>query len=75
MVHYNDTPIADKQIQLLDDKTWNSHLLQNLTTDADGIATFSLNTTAFNGEDIRLKVCGRSQITCGDVTRGAAVGG
>ncbi|CAG06491.1 unnamed protein product [Tetraodon nigroviridis] len=55
VVHYNDTPIADKQIQLLNDKSWQGHVLQNLTTDADGIATFSLNTTLFNGEEIQLR--------------------
>lgn len=75
MVHYNDTPVADKQIQLLNDKTWQGQLLQNLTTDADGIATFSLNTTLFQGEDIKLKVCDRSQIMCDDVACGAIVGG
>uniref|UniRef100_H3BZU7 Alpha-2-macroglobulin-like n=1 Tax=Tetraodon nigroviridis TaxID=99883 RepID=H3BZU7_TETNG len=58
VVHYNDTPIADKQIQLLNDKSWQGHVLQNLTTDADGIATFSLNTTLFNGEEIQLRVRG-----------------
>lgn len=69
MVYYNDTPIADKQIQLLNDKTWDGQVMQNLTTDADGMATFSLNTTLFNGEDIKLRVCGYTWRLCGQVNR------
>lgn len=56
VVHHNDTPVPDKEIQLLNAKGWQDWVLLNLTTDAKGIATFSLNTTQFNGEDIRLKV-------------------
>lgn len=55
-VHHNDTPVPDMEIQLLNAKGWQDWVLLNLTTDAQGIATFSLNTTQFNGEDIRLKV-------------------
>lgn len=42
--------------QLLNAKGWQDWVLLNLTTDAEGIATFSLNTTQFTGEEIRLKV-------------------
>lgn len=55
VVHYNDTPVPYKLIQLMNDKDWKP---QNLTTDAEGIATFSLNTTQFNQENIRLRVGG-----------------
>eukprot|EP00066_Takifugu_rubripes_P011155 XP_003979617.2 PREDICTED: alpha-2-macroglobulin-P-like [Takifugu rubripes] len=54
-VHHNDTPVPNMEIQLLNAKGWQDWVLLNLTTDAEGIATFSLNTTLFNGEDIRLK--------------------
>lgn len=53
-VHHNDTPVPNMEIQLL--KGWQDWVLLNLTTDAEGIATFSLNTAMFNREDIRLKV-------------------
>ncbi|XP_029699877.1 alpha-2-macroglobulin-like isoform X1 [Takifugu rubripes] len=54
-VHHNDTPVPNMEIQLLNAIGWQDWVLLNLTTDAEGIATFSLNTTLFNGEDIRLK--------------------
>ncbi|XP_044209159.1 alpha-2-macroglobulin-like [Thunnus albacares] len=54
-VYYNDTPIADKPLYLFKGARWSSHLLQNLTTDSNGIATFSLSTATLHG-DIRLSV-------------------
>ncbi|XP_073343453.1 alpha-2-macroglobulin-P-like isoform X3 [Pagrus major] len=52
-VYYNNTPIPDKLVHLFHGAMSSSRLLQNLTTDSDGIATFSLNTTSFKG-DIQL---------------------
>ncbi|XP_060928856.1 alpha-2-macroglobulin-like [Limanda limanda] len=48
-VHFNDTPIADMQVYLLEGERWSSRLLQNLTTDSDGVATFSFSTAELNG--------------------------
>lgn len=48
-VHYNDTPIADMSLYLFEGETWSSRRLHNLTTDSDGIASFSLNTGQFIG--------------------------
>ncbi|XP_047195468.1 alpha-2-macroglobulin-like [Hippoglossus stenolepis] len=49
-VHFNDTPIADMQVYLFEGERWSSRLLQNLTTDSDGVATFSFSTAERNGE-------------------------
>lgn len=54
-VYFNNTPIPDKLVHLLDVESWSGRLLQNLTTNSDGIATFSLNTTGHKG-DIQLRV-------------------
>ncbi|XP_070684725.1 alpha-2-macroglobulin-like [Pempheris klunzingeri] len=54
-VYFNNTPIPDMVIYLFSVVSWSPRLLQNLITDSDGIATFSLNTTGLNG-DITLKV-------------------
>ncbi|XP_062376687.1 alpha-2-macroglobulin-like [Sardina pilchardus] len=50
--HYNGTGIAHKTIHLMmrQAPTYESSLLQNLTTDADGLAHFSLDTTPFPGD-------------------------
>lgn len=46
-VHYNDTPIPDKIVYFYDAQT--RRPLQNITTNSDGIGTFSLNTTSHHG--------------------------
>lgn len=56
IVHFNNTPISDMLVYLLEKKGWSSHRLQNLTTDSRGIASFSLNTTTMPKEDINLIV-------------------
>ncbi|CAB1344316.1 unnamed protein product [Coregonus sp. 'balchen'] len=54
-VHFNNTPISDMLVYLLEEKGWSSYLqLQNLTTDSRGIARFSLNTTSMPKENINL---------------------
>uniref|UniRef100_A0A4W6FDL3 Alpha-2-macroglobulin-like n=1 Tax=Lates calcarifer TaxID=8187 RepID=A0A4W6FDL3_LATCA len=50
-VHYNDTPIPDMVLYLLESDRW----LQNLTTDSDGVATFSFSTANFQ-RDIQFHV-------------------
>ncbi|XP_054901639.1 alpha-2-macroglobulin-like [Poeciliopsis prolifica] len=49
-VHYNDTPIADMPVYLIEGNVWSQNLLQNLTTDSDGFATFSIGTDTFSGD-------------------------
>ncbi|CDQ68753.1 unnamed protein product, partial [Oncorhynchus mykiss] len=56
VVHFNNTPISDMLVYLLEKKGWSSHRLQNLTTDSHGVASFSLNTTTMPKEDINLIV-------------------
>ncbi|XP_071372715.1 alpha-2-macroglobulin-like [Centroberyx affinis] len=54
VVYFNNTPIPNKLVHLLEGGRWSARLIQNLTTDSDGIATFSLNTTDLRG-DINLR--------------------
>ncbi|XP_038548739.1 alpha-2-macroglobulin-like [Micropterus salmoides] len=54
-VHYNNTPIPDMPVYLFEGERWSARLVQNLTTDSDGIATFSFSTANFK-QDIRLRV-------------------
>ncbi|GLD52920.1 alpha-2-macroglobulin-like protein [Lates japonicus] len=54
-VHYNDTPIPDMAVYLLEGDRWSTRQLQNLTTDSDGVATFSFSTANLQG-DIELHV-------------------
>uniref|UniRef100_A0A3Q1J1K2 Alpha-2-macroglobulin bait region domain-containing protein n=1 Tax=Anabas testudineus TaxID=64144 RepID=A0A3Q1J1K2_ANATE len=46
-VYYNNTPIPDLTVCLLVGERWSLHELQNLTTDSEGVATFSFNTTNY----------------------------
>ncbi|XP_008296528.1 alpha-2-macroglobulin-like [Stegastes partitus] len=55
VVHYNNTPIADKVVHL-----FNRQRKQSIATDSNGIAAFSLNTTNLDG-DLRL----RAEVTSG----------
>ncbi|XP_032365431.1 alpha-2-macroglobulin-like protein 1 [Etheostoma spectabile] len=54
-VDYNNRPIPDMPVFLFEGERWSSRLLQNLKTDRDGVATFSLSTADFKG-DIQLQV-------------------
>uniref|UniRef100_A0A4W5QFR3 Alpha-2-macroglobulin-like n=1 Tax=Hucho hucho TaxID=62062 RepID=A0A4W5QFR3_9TELE len=62
VVHFNNTPISDMLVYLLEEKDWSSHHLQNLTTDSHGIASFSLNTTSMPKENIKLIVSNTPQM-------------
>uniref|UniRef100_A0A3P9IP72 Alpha-2-macroglobulin-like n=1 Tax=Oryzias latipes TaxID=8090 RepID=A0A3P9IP72_ORYLA len=46
-VYYNNTPIANMLVHLSDDHLWSMDRPLNLTTDSNGVATFSLNTTTY----------------------------
>lgn len=54
-VHYNNTPIANMPLHLFVGGRWSARLIQNLTTNNDGIATFTLCTEDME-ENIRLEV-------------------
>ncbi|XP_014882245.1 alpha-2-macroglobulin-like, partial [Poecilia latipinna] len=54
-VHYNDTPMSHQSLYLFKDYNWPPHVLQKLTTDVHGFASFSLRTDALT-EDIFLRV-------------------
>lgn len=54
-VYYNNTPIPDMLVYLFEGESWSSRRLENLTTDSDGVATFSFSTANRNG-DIHLHV-------------------
>lgn len=54
--NFKDAPIPNKEVYLLEGENWSSKLLLNLTTDSDGLASFSLNTSSFSKKDISLIV-------------------
>lgn len=54
-VHYNNTPIANMALHLFVGSRWSARLIHNLTTNNDGIATFTLYTEDME-ENIRLEV-------------------
>ncbi|XP_037534357.1 alpha-2-macroglobulin [Nematolebias whitei] len=54
-VHYNGTSIGNMQLYLFTGERWSAQLVQNLTTDINGVATFSLSTDTFSG-DVKLYV-------------------
>ncbi|XP_078102953.1 alpha-2-macroglobulin-like [Sander vitreus] len=51
----NNKPIPDMPVFLFEGERWSSRWLQNLTTDSDGVTTFSLSTADIEG-DIHLQV-------------------
>ncbi|XP_034557121.1 alpha-2-macroglobulin-like [Notolabrus celidotus] len=52
-VRYDGTPIANMVVYLLEGSRWSPRLLQNVTTDSEGIANFSISTAEIN-RDIQL---------------------
>ncbi|XP_071327810.1 alpha-2-macroglobulin-like isoform X1 [Trachinotus anak] len=54
-IDYNDKPIPDMKLYLLRGERWSVQQIQNLTTDSNGVATFSLSTDDLEG-DIKLHV-------------------
>uniref|UniRef100_A0A8C8DNI1 Alpha-2-macroglobulin n=1 Tax=Oryzias sinensis TaxID=183150 RepID=A0A8C8DNI1_9TELE len=61
-VYYNNTPIANMLVHLSDDHLWSMDRPLNLTTESNGVATFSLNTTTYR-RVIRLRVKNVGKIT------------
>lgn len=49
-VKYNDEPITDTVVYLFEGERWSSRHLQNLTTDNNGVASFSIDTSKYNGD-------------------------
>ncbi|XP_023817296.2 alpha-2-macroglobulin-P isoform X1 [Oryzias latipes] len=54
-VYYNNTPIANMLVHLSDDHLWSMDRPLNLTTDSNGVATFTLKTTTYR-RVIRLRI-------------------
>ncbi|XP_073673314.1 alpha-2-macroglobulin-like isoform X2 [Garra rufa] len=54
LANLNGSPLQNKEVYLLEGKRWSSKLLLNLTTDSDGLASFSLNTSTLSKSDINL---------------------
>uniref|UniRef100_A0A3Q0S085 Alpha-2-macroglobulin bait region domain-containing protein n=1 Tax=Amphilophus citrinellus TaxID=61819 RepID=A0A3Q0S085_AMPCI len=54
-VFYNDTPIPEAPVYLFVGERWSARSLQNLTTDSNGVASFSFSTENFD-QDIILHV-------------------
>ncbi|XP_073673331.1 alpha-2-macroglobulin-like isoform X2 [Garra rufa] len=54
VAHFNGTPVHSKAVYLLEGHRWSSRLLQHLTTDSNGLATFTLNTASLPNSDIHL---------------------
>uniref|UniRef100_A0A8C1T829 Alpha-2-macroglobulin-like n=1 Tax=Cyprinus carpio TaxID=7962 RepID=A0A8C1T829_CYPCA len=52
--NFKDAPIQNKEVYLFEVVNWSSKLLLNLTTDSDGLASFSLNTSSLPENDINL---------------------
>uniref|UniRef100_A0A672KR65 Alpha-2-macroglobulin-like n=1 Tax=Sinocyclocheilus grahami TaxID=75366 RepID=A0A672KR65_SINGR len=52
--NFKGAPIQNIVVYLLEGETWSSKLLLNLTTDSDGLASFSLNTSSLPEKDINL---------------------
>ncbi|XP_030601195.1 alpha-2-macroglobulin-like [Archocentrus centrarchus] len=51
-VFYNDTPIPEAPVYLFVGERWSARSLQNLTTDSNGVASFSFSTENFDQDII-----------------------
>ncbi|KAI7790048.1 alpha-2-macroglobulin-1 [Triplophysa rosa] len=54
LTNFKGKPIPNKDVYLFEGESWSSTLLFNLTTDSDGLAAFSLNTSSLPQRDISL---------------------
>uniref|UniRef100_A0AAZ1XY11 Alpha-2-macroglobulin-like n=1 Tax=Oreochromis aureus TaxID=47969 RepID=A0AAZ1XY11_OREAU len=52
-VYHNNTPVCDAPVYLFTGQLWQTRSLQNLTTDSNGVASFSFSTDNFD-QDIQL---------------------
>lgn len=48
-VDYYNAPVPEKSLYLFEGEMWSSRLLQNLTTNKNGVATFSFGTSKYSG--------------------------
>uniref|UniRef100_A0A3Q0RXQ3 Alpha-2-macroglobulin domain-containing protein n=1 Tax=Amphilophus citrinellus TaxID=61819 RepID=A0A3Q0RXQ3_AMPCI len=55
-VFYNDTPIPETPVYLFVGERWSARSLQNLTTDSNGVASFSFSTENFDQDIILHKI-------------------
>uniref|UniRef100_A0A3Q3NBI9 Alpha-2-macroglobulin-like n=1 Tax=Labrus bergylta TaxID=56723 RepID=A0A3Q3NBI9_9LABR len=60
-VTYDNTPIPDMKVHLFEGERWSSRLLQNLTTDSEGVAAFTISTAEFK-QDIQLVVSSKPSV-------------
>ncbi|KAL7831784.1 hypothetical protein AOLI_G00293320 [Acnodon oligacanthus] len=51
---FSGKPIPNKKVYLLDGRSWSPSLLQSLTTDVNGLASFLFNTSAHSKTEISL---------------------
>ncbi|XP_053177290.1 alpha-2-macroglobulin-like isoform X3 [Scomber japonicus] len=73
-VYFNDTPIPDKLVYLFLGEGRPARGRQNLTTDSNGIATFSINTTNHNDNiQLRASVTLLPELTYQNLHHGTAV--
>ncbi|XP_051522154.1 alpha-2-macroglobulin-P-like [Myxocyprinus asiaticus] len=54
LTNFKGAPIHNKAVYLLEGQSWSPKLLQNLTTDSNGLASFSLNTSSLPNNNINL---------------------
>ncbi|RXN23913.1 alpha-2-macroglobulin-like protein [Labeo rohita] len=54
LANVHGAPLQNKEVYVLEGKRRSSKLLLNLTTDSDGLAEFSLNTSSLSKSDINL---------------------
>ncbi|XP_067306986.1 alpha-2-macroglobulin-like [Pseudorasbora parva] len=52
--NFKGAPVQNKEVYLMEGHTWSPNLLLNLTTDSDGLASFSFNTSSHSKNDINL---------------------
>ncbi|KAM6988646.1 alpha-2-macroglobulin-like [Tautogolabrus adspersus] len=60
-VTYDNTPIPGMKVHLFEGERWSSRLLQNLTTDSEGVAAFTISTAEFK-QDIQLVVSSKPSV-------------
>ncbi|XP_051534785.1 alpha-2-macroglobulin-P-like [Myxocyprinus asiaticus] len=54
LTNFKGAPIHNKEVYLFEGERWSPNLLLNLTTDNNGLAIFSLNTSSLHNYDINL---------------------
>ncbi|XP_051962628.1 alpha-2-macroglobulin-like [Xyrauchen texanus] len=54
LTNFKGKPIHNKAVYVLEARSWPSNILLNLTTDNNGLANFSLNTSSLHNNDINL---------------------